>query len=138
MQLILSYGITEIELLDALDIELGEKVSPGTLTLIAQSISETENMIDNGWTLPILENSDYSFFQAFGINSAKAQAQDTFGGCLADAIGITAAFEVVSNGVAGLGKKGVLKIIKKIGGRALGPIGAALAAYDFGDCMGWW
>lgn len=140
LQLILSYGITKSELLDALDIQLGDKVSAGMLTLIAQSISETENLIDNGRTLPIFENTDYSLaaLRLFGVNSASAQAQDTFGGCLADAIGITAAFEIVEKGVAGLGKKGVLKIIRKIGGRALGPIGAALAAYDFGDCMDWW
>ena len=29
------------------------------------------------------------------------------------------------------------KLLKKIAGKTLGPIGVALAVYDFADCMGW-
>jgi hypothetical protein len=40
-------------------------------------------------------------------------------------------------GIQKLGKKGAYKLLKKIAGRTLGPIGVALAVYDFADCMGW-
>ena len=103
-----------------------------------------EDLIDNGQTLTLFESEDYQLasLNFLGVNNVYAQstarmASDTIGGCIADAIGITAAFEVIEHGVMGLGKKGVLKLIRKVGGKYLGAVGAVLAAYDFADCMGW-
>ena len=118
LTLIKSYGITEKEIIAEFGSLDSEKVA-----LTAEAIVKAEELIDNGQTLSI-------------FNSTYAQS-DTIGGCIADAIGITAAFELLQNGVAGLGRRGVLKLIRKIGGRALGPVGLALATYDFADCMGW-
>jgi hypothetical protein len=54
-----------------------------------------------------------------------------------DALGVNAAVVLVNTGIQGLGKGAIIKIFKKIAGRTLGPIGIALAVYDFIDCMGW-
>jgi len=134
LNLIKSYGVTEAEIIS----EFGS-LDPGKITLAAQSILATEDMIDNQQTLSIFDEEDYSLvaLQMLGVNSANAQAQDTFGGCVADALGVYAVAEITEKGIKGLGKKGVLKIIRKVAGKALGPIGVALAVYDFADCMDW-
>lgn len=133
LALIKSYGVTEEEIIA----ELGSMDS-AQIVLTAEAILHEEDLIRTGKTLSFFEQEDYHLtaMSLFGINSANAQT-DTFGGCLADAIGITAAFEVIEQGVMGLGKKGVLKLLRKVGGKYLGFIGVALAAYDFADCMGW-
>ena len=133
LALLKSYGITDQEIIA----EFGS-LDSAMVVLAAEAVVQAENLIDDGITLTFFEPEDYSLaaLAVFGINKSYAQT-DTFGGCLADAIGITAAFEILEKGVAGLGKKGVLKLIKKIGGKYLGYIGVALAAYDFADCMGW-
>lgn len=139
LALIRSYGITDAEIIEA----FGSLDSP-EISVAAESILMTENLIDNGQTLTMFEDEDYQLagLSFMGITNVNAQstskiASDTIGGCIADAIGITAAFEVIEHGVAGLGRKGVLKLIRKVGGKYLGAIGVALAAYDFADCMGW-
>lgn len=133
LTLIKSYGITEKEIIAEFGSLDSEKVA-----LTAEAIVKAEELIDNGQTLSIFTKDDYQLasLSFIGLNSTYAQS-DTIGGCIADAIGITAAFELLQNGVAGLGRRGVLKLIRKIGGRALGPVGLALATYDFADCMGW-
>lgn len=133
LELIKSYGITERQLV----VEFGSLDSE-KIALTAQLILAEEDLIDKGKTLSIFVNDDYQLasLSIFGINSTYAQS-DTIGGCIADAMGITAAFHIIENGIAGLGTQGVLKIIKKIGGKYLGAIGVALAVYDFADCMGW-
>lgn len=131
IELVRSYGITDQEIIA----ELGS-LDSAKIVLTAASILASENLIDNGQTLSFFEPEDHSYtaLGLIGINSAHAE---TIGGCLADAIGITAAFEVVEQGIAGLGRKGVLKLLKKVAGKYLGPVGVALAAYDFADCMEW-
>lgn len=133
ISLIRTYGITDQEIIA----EFGSFDSIN-IVLSALVVLMVEDLINSGQTIDIFEEDDYSYaiLGLMGINSSFAQS-DTFGGCLADAIGIVGAFEILENGVAGLGKKGVLKVIKKIAGKFLGPFGAAMAAYDFADCMGW-
>lgn len=133
LTLIKSYGITEQEIIAEFGSLDSEKVA-----LTAEAIIKAEELIDNGQTLSIFTEDDYQLasLSFIGLNSTYAQS-DTIGGCIADAIGITAAFELLQSGVAGLGRKGVLKLIRKIGGKSLGPVGLALATYDFADCMGW-
>lgn len=131
--LIKSYGITEQEIISEFGSLDSEKIA-----LTAEAIVKAEELIDNGQTLSIFKESDYqqASLSFFGLNSTYAQS-DTVGGCIADAVGIGVAFEVLEHGITGLGRRGVLKLIGKIGGKALGPIGLALATYDFADCMGW-
>ncbi len=61
-------------------------------------------------------------------------AQDTFD-CAIRAVGIDAVIELFNGKVT---KAIAKKAIKKIASRTLGWIGAAWAAYEFGDCMGWY
>lgn len=133
LSLFQAYGVSPSQLKR----ELGT-LDPALVVLTAEIIYHTELTSRNGVSINIIEGSQSSFsLLAFlGIQSGFAQS-DTIGGCLADAIGITAAFEVVEQGIAGLGKKGVLKLVRKIGGKYLGLVGVGLAAYDFADCMGW-
>jgi hypothetical protein len=61
-------------------------------------------------------------------------AQDTFD-CAIRAVGIDAVITLFNGKVT---KEIAKKAIKKIAKRALGWVGAAWAAYEFGDCMGWY
>jgi hypothetical protein len=133
LTLIKSYGITEAEIISEFGSLDSEKIA-----LTAQAILNTEELLANGKTLSIFTDEDYQFasLSIFGVNQSLAQS-DTVGGCIADAIGISAAFQVMNYGIQKLGKKGAYKLLKKIAGRTLGPIGVALAVYDFADCMGW-
>lgn len=63
-------------------------------------------------------------------------AQSGIGGCVLEALGVNAAVNALKGGIKKLGKKGALKLLRKVGGKALGPIGVALAIVDFADCMG--
>ena len=79
-------------------------------------------------------------FSSLFITSAHATSveQDTYD-CALRAFGITAITDVVNNGISSAaGKKALKKAIRKVASRVLGWVGAAWAAYEFGDCMGWW
>ena len=58
--------------------------------------------------------------------------------CALSAIGITAIGELISNGISKMGKRAVRVLMRKIASKYLGWVGAAIAAYEFGDCMEWW
>ena len=133
LTLIKSYGITEDEIISEFGSLDSEKIA-----LTAEAILNTEELLANEKTLSIFTDEDYQFasLSILGVKQSLAQS-DTVGGCIADAIGITAAFEVLNYGIQKLGKKGAYKLLKKIAGKTLGPIGVALAVYDFADCMGW-
>lgn len=140
LSLIKSYGVTEQQLVNELS-----SLHPGKIALVAELILKTENLIDNGQTLPIFIYEDYSLvvLNLFGIHQASAQknnvialaAEDTFGGCLMDAVRIAGLAELDKKGIKGLGKKGIMKLVRKVAGKALEPIGVTLAAYDFANCI---
>ena len=67
--------------------------------------------------------------------ATSVYAQDTFD-CLIRSVGIDAVVEFVK--VKIITKKAIYKLIRKVAKRALGPIGAAWAIYEFGQCMGWY
>jgi hypothetical protein len=131
IELVRSYGITDEDIIE----ELGS-LDSAKIVLTAESILASESLIDNGKTLTFFEPEDLSYaaLSFIGIQPAFAE---TIGGCFADAVGIVAAFEFVEHGIAGLGRKGVIKLLRKVAGKYLGPIGVALAAYDFAECMYW-
>ena len=94
--------------------------------------------------------SDINYASLFGINALHAQGgpfiygepgEDTVGGYLADAVGISTVFQLLGNqgGSAAakkLSKKAAKKVAKRIISRSLRAVGAALAVYDFTSCMG--
>ena len=131
IELVRSYGITDQEIID----ELGS-LDSAKIVLTAESILVSESMIDNGQTLTFFEPEDLSY-AALGLIGIQPAFAETIGGCLADAVGIVAAAEAIEHGIAGIGRKGVLKLLRKVAGKYLGPIGVALAAYDFAECMDW-
>lgn len=61
-------------------------------------------------------------------------AQDTYDFALS-AVGIDAVLELFNGKVT---RAIAQKAIRKIASRTLGWVGAAWAAYEFGDCMGWY
>lgn len=60
--------------------------------------------------------------------------------CALRSVGIDAIIEVVNNKALGskAAKKLIKKAIRKVAMRAVGWIGAAIAVYEFGDCMKWY
>jgi hypothetical protein len=68
------------------------------------------------------------------INSYKMD--DSIVDCALDALGIPAGLIVGS--AKNLGRKALLKAARKLATRILGWVGAAVAIYEFGDCMDWW
>jgi hypothetical protein len=116
-ELLKTYGFTEKELTE----DMGDVNDP-RLVIIGLAIlkAETKNK-------EVAMNID-SFF------ATSVYAQDTFD-CLIRSVGIDAVVEIVKGKIT---KKAVSKLIRKVAKRALGPIGAAWAIYEFGDCMGWY
>lgn len=76
--------------------------------------------------------------------NAELDAQNTYTSngdlfdCALQAAGVTILIELGNGGARYLSKQLAVKAIKKVAARVLGPIGAAWAAYEFGECMGWW
>ena len=70
-------------------------------------------------------------FQGETLEEAKKDWVD----CLIVAVGIDVVVDFMKGNVTEAIAK---KAIKKIASRALGVIGAAIAAYEFGSCMGWY
>jgi len=81
-----------------------------------------------------------NFAQAFGTfsyaqDTELAEAKPDWVDCMITAVGIDVAIEFLKGNVTEAIAK---KAIKKIASRALGFIGAAIAVYEFGSCMGWY
>lgn len=59
--------------------------------------------------------------------------------CLGEAFGFAAVGYILSEGIVAAidhyGTKGLMKVLGKAAGRTLGRIGAALAAYEFAQCL---
>ncbi|MFC5626500.1 hypothetical protein [Algoriphagus winogradskyi] len=126
------YGFSDQEIIE----EFGSLDSPD-ISLTAQVIVLLEEELAQNRLIYFLDESDIYYSSLFGISSALAQS-DTIGGCLADAVGISAVFAVLEGGANKKMKKAAIrKAIRKVVGRSLGVIGTTLAVYDFSDCMGW-
>lgn len=85
--------------------------------------------------------SSFNYSSLF-ISSAHAnsfyQENDLYD-CALRSLGISALTEAFEKGLKSeAGKKALKKAIRKVAARTLGWVGAAWAAYEFGDCMGWW
>lgn len=132
LEILYSYGFTFEEIV----LEFGSLNSP-EISLTAEVIILLEEELNNNKLIYFLDETDLQYASLFGITSSFAQG-DTVGGCLADAVGVAAVWEVINGGVQKkMKKEAVKKVIRKVVGRSLGVVGAALAVYDFSDCMGW-
>ncbi len=81
-----------------------------------------------------------NFAQAFGTlgyaqDAQLSEAKPDWVDCMITAVGIDAVVEFLKGNVTEAIAK---KAIKKIASRAMGFIGAAVALYEFGSCMGWY
>lgn len=82
------------------------------------------------------EDNNQTAINFSNIFVQSTYAQSGIGNCVLEALGVNAAVDAFKGGIKKLGKKGAFKLLKKVAGRALGPIGVALAIIDFADCMG--
>lgn len=82
-----------------------------------------------------------NFARAFGTlgyaqdETTLSEASKDWVDCLIVAVGIDAAVEFLKGNVTETIAK---KAIRKIASRTLGWVGAAIAVYEFGSCMGWY
>ena len=94
-----------------------------------QSIDTSQG---NSWFVPPIEIVS----QANGELLTNATAPPSIIDCALDALGIPAGLLIGS--AKSLSKAALIKAAKKLATRLVGWIGAAIAIYDFGDCMEWW
>jgi hypothetical protein len=81
-----------------------------------------------------------NFAQAFGTlsyaqDAQLSEAKPDWVECMITAVGIDAVIEFLKGNVTEAIAK---KAIKKIASRTMGLLGAAVALYEFGNCMGWY
>jgi hypothetical protein len=89
----------------------------------------------------IAEEKNQNSFTSLNFSNVFIQSAHAseIGECAGDALGISAITAVVNQGLyTETGKALLKKAIRKVASRALGWVGAAIFAYEFGDCMGWW
>lgn len=77
------------------------------------------------------------------INSVMSEGEADWYDCALRSLGIEAAVKMFDSGFssaakATIKKKALRKMVTKIATRTLGIVGAAIAVYEFGDCMDWW
>lgn len=138
LELIHSYGINDNEIIEDMGDLNSEEIIVGAL-----AISGVETQAANGYDL-IDPDDNTSLFtgepRTIDIASAKSSLttqSDTFD-CLLQACGVTAIMEIMQQGIQNMPKSAVRKLLKKVATRYLGAIGAAVAVYEFGDCMNYW
>lgn len=89
----------------------------------------------------IAEEQNLSASKSFNIQSMfgyEAKASE-IGTCAGDALGVSAIAGALAGGLGtSAGKALMKKAIRKVAGRTLGWVGAAIFVYEFGDCMDWW
>ena len=107
----------------------------GALALRLNQFEQMGQTIDTTnaeqWFMPPLEMISQANGEILN-NATRPSIVD----CALDALGIPAALIVGS--AKNLTRVALLKAAKKLVARTIGWIGAAIAIYDFGDCMEWW
>ena len=125
-ELLLTYHITE----DEVTREFQDPDDPrialvGLFLLAAENDQKKETAVNFAGTF-----GTFSFAQTNELTEAKPDWVD----CMITAVGIDVAVEFLKGNVTEAIAK---KAIRKIASRVLGAIGAAVAAYEFASCMGW-
>lgn len=122
-ELLYSYGLTENDLIE-------ENIDPNGSEMINYGIylSAAEKELEESKTVA------FDFKSLLGSEMYASKV----GQCAGDALGISAVAAVLQQGLATeAAKKLLLKSLRKVAGRALGWVGAAIFVYEFSDCMGW-
>lgn len=85
------------------------------------------------------ETNNQTAMNFANIFGKTVYAQDAYD-CLLRSVGIDAVIELVNSKTIGsrAAKKLMKKAVRKIASRTLGWVGAAVAIYEFGDCMNWY
>lgn len=130
VDLIRSYGITDQEIVT----EFGSLEHPD-LANVGLAIYRVDLLAAEGYTFEDFDETDFEAISML-MGAQPAHAVKAFD-CALDAVGVKVLMDLGEGGLKKLGKKGVLKLIKKVALRSLGFVGAAVAAYEFADCMGW-
>ncbi|MCF8320679.1 MAG: hypothetical protein K9I35_05675 [Flavobacterium sp.] len=136
LALIRSYGLTDSEIIQ----DIGSLYSDDVI-LGALAVSGVELQASRGIELidPVDNTSLFSGspWIAPASKSTSTIQNDVFD-CLLIAVGVTAIQQFIQNGISGMSKSAIRKLLKKVSAKYLGAIGAAVAVYEFGDCMEWW
>ncbi len=126
MEFLIKLGFEENEINE----ELGGMDSPQTMAvalLLLDELSKSQAITKNHFDV-----SSLLFFQA------QAYPGDVLP-CLGEAFGFAAVGYILSEGIEAAiehyGTKGLMKVLGKAAGRTLGWVGAALAAYEFAQCL---
>lgn len=134
VELLRSYGLSDHEII----FEFGSLDSP-EISRAALAITRFEDLVNDGYILDGYDDTDFIIAGLF-FQSAYAGGSQWYD-CAIRAAGVEVLVQMgqagISNIVKRLGKKGVIKLIGKIASRTLGYVGAAIAVYEFSDCMGW-
>jgi hypothetical protein len=128
------YGLSDAEIIS----EFGSLESP-EISRAALAITRFEDLVNDGYIIEGYDDTDFIIAGLF-FQSAYAGGSQWYD-CAIRAAGVEVLVQMgqggISNIVKRLGKKGVIKLIDKIASRTLGYVGAAIAVYEFSDCMGW-
>lgn len=131
VDLLRSYGFTNAEIIT----EFGSLNEPN-IAIAAFAIYEAELYAQEGYPVEGLDESiDYELV-SFLLGSQPVYAQSNIGNCVLEALGVNAVINGFKGGIKKLGKRGALKLFRKVALRYLGWVGAAVAVVDFADCMG--
>ncbi len=121
-----------LELIEAYGLDLKE------LEYELDSIQIPEIALVGMALLAIEEEEEQLAFNYEALITTPVYANDLYD-CALRSLGISALTEAFDRGIRSTaGKRMLKKAIVKVARRALGWIGAAWAAYEFGDCMDWW
>ena len=125
-ELLKSYGINESDFLEEFaDLNDPRIAFVGLMILSADKKKEKDNLVSINYA---------SFFvaSAYAINM---DMEPDWYDCMLRSVGIDAVVELFNGKVT---KAIAKKAIRKIASRTLGWVGAAIAVYEFGDCMDWY
>ena len=125
-ELLLTYNVTEEEVTREFEDANDPRIALVGLFILAAENEEKKKVAVN-------------FAQAFGTFSFAqtnelTEAKPDWVDCMITAVGIDVAVEFLKGNVTEAIAK---KAIRKIASRVLGALGAAIAAYEFASCMGW-
>ena len=125
-ELLLTYNVTEDEVTKEFEDPNDPRIALVGLFLLAAENNQKKEVAVN-------------FAQAFGTFSFAqtnelTEAKPDWVDCMITAVGIDVAVEFLKGNVTEAIAK---KAIRKVASRVLGALGAAIAAYEFASCMGW-
>ena len=125
-ELLKSYGINESDFLEEFaDLNDPRIAFVGLMILSADKKKEKDNLASINYA---------SFFVASAYATNMDMEPDWYD-CMLRSVGIDAVVELFNGKVT---KAIAKKAIRKIASRTLGWVGAAIAVYEFGDCMDWY